>query len=1415
MKKHTISGDVVKPLKQTYTNDDSLKIDGRRLSMQGLQLEINDANRSPTDVKINNHSVLTLTNKKYTKHLFRVEPPNSSKIYPYIFTTYMIFADHIAAFFNLDDVKPDNPRWKYPGTFAGIHYLTIEELETDSITDRSYTISDEDVYTPIIQYTNVPNTRLFHVELLDKEHCRVYHDDSYVRTALTYSNMDDPTARCEFKKFTGEYTGVNGAGYNTTPLGRVDYSPYDDQVFQYIIDTNSGYLSLRKKLADGTTTWITHQGVVDNATGRISSPYLAGEQVVAEQGKTLAIKSIIRIRVDSVKNPASSISRAVDTMWCKYDSGILNQNTVNVDQTKARIYQDINREYYTNTYTYLQNNYLTCSQFYNVVDNELDVNLIPLKNQLTPYGDQCENSPHSTGTAGEFCLDFISRKNVDFRTYHKLNSGMNQITGDDKLLINYTSYVDKITLKSDQITYFHMPNIMKPFTWMNINYRRVAEYPEQYPMTKLPVAAPKTYGYEYEDFVGLIRAGAIAGNSPVNSDKIFKKRANYRYYTPWGDAGLYGNKGGAGDSHYGTWLCSWLMAVPGSDIYEKTYGPVWMDRYYDDKLFSENQIMSKEPNCFDSMVDAMDAGRNSPDTAKSYFDIPSNLRLERGVQYAYYHVGNKENKKIIDTFSNLLEQQDVSTYVKDDNGTRTDLSVPQIDGYNVYDFPGDQYCKTKSPYPAYGDFRVSFWLHSDDWTEKFGHQIYGNYTNAGLAMVNDHVITPVLTFVDDDDVKITNSDAVVIGTIDSSMYDTTLTSEFQDKTVHLVREDPLDRMTILTSTSANSGVLTVNTFDINGNNLDSYTIREQGVLFKKAIVSSTIKTINTVNEYTGVNKSETFIYTLHQDETSVCRFEFATGEYIDLSPTFFEWCVVYNLDDQARNITGYDGLYTRDTTTPPFNGKPVYRKTQGNIAAMYYEDNKWHITENTNTLTEGAYKIQSEEAEIPTTFSTTEPSITPAATGEAAVAFSEAYPKPKYIHAEESDTDWSSVYAPIGNENLYVLTGEMACSSHVTDEQGSNKLYFVKNKNIYSHDLTNNTLDEYVASKVFDGTNITKINNIKLDHQENLWVLYDDRYMIKYDTLNNQVFRVDLYSYISDSSQIKLDTHVDTVCTFDIISEYKVDSIKETYALVLYQAPHADAHDTTTITVDMNGVVKVKQTQQQKLFMNINPSTNFSNFDYINRAHYKHNNMLTFKFKAVNKYNTHESVVVNYDFPIYKLTPGWHHFCFGFDASEKGAGYFQIDGLFDDGAGGTGVVPLLRETSYGKYAFTEMLSKAATIGATQGYNDVLLCDYLKQPGYYFTKNMQMKSFRLYKFNLFRVNVQSLAREHVDIHDMEWTIPCGRRAHLDHVDKFHKHQLPGHKSVDFKTHVINSGLSDSDVSAAITSDNNVETAGGSY
>jgi len=677
------------------------------------------------------------------------------------------------------------------------------------------------------------------------------------------------------------------------------------------------------------------------------------------------------------------------------------------------------------------------------------------------------------------------------------------------------------------------------------------------------------------------------------------------------------------------------------------------------------------------------------------------------------------------------------------------------------------------------------WLYSDDWTQPFGHQVFGNYVSNGLAVLNDQIVTPLLTFQDNDSIKITNTELDTLASISQDFYTDPQATPAQSD-ILICREEQLSDITVISSVT---DYCTINTFDINGNPTLSYAITGQGVLGKQKIVSAVQKTVQFVSD--GIDQSSTFLYTLHDGLSSVCRFSFAEETYIDLSPTMFEWCSVSGVDGGI--IDGYDGIYTRNTDLPPQNGKPVYIKSTPSPLAMFYDGTRFRITEDVSTYTNGAFEVTANDGDIPTQFTTN--------TGRTALAqvdFTDDYPSPIHVGISEQDTSWSSVYAPAGVSDLYVVAGDMVCSSHQYNQNGTNKLYFVRDKSVYSHVMTFNQASRYNAGLVFDGSDISKINNIKVDSEEHLWIMYDDRYVARYTPLNEEVFRVDINNHVSTSSTKQFQNNL----SFDIVSEYQQNASKQEYGLIVHQ--NVGVTNTDLITITPAGVVTIKNAKTAKVFNTptlISNQKNFSNYDYNNRTYYKSNNTFTFKFKASNKYAANESVVINYDFPVYKLTPGWHHFCFGFDATNRGAGYFQIDGLFDDGTGSRenpGVVPLLSRRSYGKYGFTEMLSKTTSCGATQGYSDVLLCDYIKQPGYYFIKNMQMKSFRLYNFNLFRINVQSLAREHINIPDMQWSVPCGRRGHLDHVDKFHKHSLPIHKSADFETHIINSDFTDAEL-----------------
>lgn len=1360
MKSKQITKNNVRALKPQYMQDDVLDMNSHVVTThQGLQLCLSDITQDATDSKVNDGDLLTLTNKRRLRGDASIKHIASSDRFPYSLITYLVYDDSTQFMYNPQQSLDKIPVRNNP------QYLQIQEIEGDISSARQYTISNYNQFQSIIQNDYISNNRLFEIELLDETKCRVHHDDGFVKSSLTYDDMDDSRSRCSF-----------------TPHDMTSDDLTHSQVFMYVIDNASGYMGLMKTLNDGSRTSIKHTGNISGVS-IISDGHLAGDPDLITN--TWHPKTIAKIQRSSLTDINSAFRNCLNTSWYNYKSWkdsrdltlyryeddtidnnsyrFADHNDVEVDERQSDIYGD-GGLYYIGSYVDLTNNFLLDCQYTNVSGDVMPINITPLKNQMTPQGTITENSPHAVGDAGDFCLSIASRNSVDLRTYHKIFSGTNQNRGDDMTFLGYTSYTDQLVFPGDKITYFHMPNVMKPYVWFNINYRRV---PDEYPIgggyddsMKLPVSVPGTTGYDYEDFVGLIRSGAIAGSSPVNADKIFKKRSDYRFFSNWGDSGQSGN---VDDSMYGTWLCAWLR-ITDDETSEFKFGPVWMDRYYDDTRFSENQVLDKPSNCIDT---------TSNDTSllervmirDGYIDVPSELRIERGVLYAYHHIGPKNTRDIISSFDKYMFHKDIDQYTQVSSTQQTPARPGVYNGYNQYDFTGAQFGRTKAPDPAYGDFRVSFWMHSDDWTSPFGHRVFGNYTNDGIAVENDSVVTPVLLAVGENDVQVMNTHGQDVTTITSDRY--TKYSGEETPVIHVTKSDVLSNITTIESTQ---GSIYMNSFNLNGTHVDEFDV-SGGLINRKGVITDTYSV-------------ENYVFTLFDNTSGTGRLDVNTGEFIDMDITDFETLQISGAP--SRQYDPSTGIYfVIDTTISAVNNKPVYvGYSSSNLQPKYMYSSEtpgtWLFTSDTSFLNGGTSVTEmSGFGVIPSTFQVqdSEP------VGTSFVYKNDFIPTATYLTPETQSIEYNRiVYAD--KYSLFVVDGDCVCTSPSESQGGTNMLHFTKNGKIYSHKMSDNTKSIYTGiSPVFETAGNIDVQNIKSDTDNNLWIYYNNDQIAKYDSDYNLLFSVSLSSHVDQSSTRTLSGHK----SFDLIREYKTGAEASQYAIVLHKNEHDDLLD--VINISPHGELTFANTVSGSTLdaARLGQSLNISSFNNINSHYKRKNNTLTFKFKAKNKYNQRDFVNISESFDVENIAPGWHHFSFGFDANLKGIGYFYIDGLLVKESA------VLKTTELGKYGFTDVLNKITTVGATQGFNNELLSNLLGQPGYYHSKNFSIKSLRMYNFNLFRDFIKTLAREHLPVHDMIWTIPSGRRGHLDHVDKFHKHRLPGHKSSDYTIDLIDTGI----------------------
>lgn len=403
------------------------------------------------------------------------------------------------------------------------------------------------------------------------------------------------------------------------------------------------------------------------------------------------IQSIFRVRS---RNPIPNKTNIFDP-WVSYKRDFKTNS------------QEIN---HNRSYEQIKSNILFHNEFFNLSSTSIDLNSLSLKNTNTPENFQSRNNP------------FFNENNVEFRDYQSIFSGSNQKYGNDNISLNYESYTSNILLKKDKITYFHIPQNFYPFLRLNVNDS------------------------------GLTEAGAIAGDHPIKADKIFKKKADYKYTTHYGDTS---------EENSGEFLCAWLSG--NKDVNSK---PVWMDRYYNPRSTSFLKALTSRDlqavryiSIFDCLVNKAGELIGQVDV----FDKPSDLIFEKGTYYAYHHYGNKNTNEFIKSIADTLVTNQLPVYKYANNSN----VLPSTQQADLYNFEGDRYAITDnlSSIQESGQFTLIFDGYSTDWNKPLGYQIIGNYDRDGFGIFNKNLVTPTFFINNLSSINVTNIDLALINKI--------------------------------------------------------------------------------------------------------------------------------------------------------------------------------------------------------------------------------------------------------------------------------------------------------------------------------------------------------------------------------------------------------------------------------------------------------------------------------------------------------------------------------------------------------------------------------------------------------------------------------------------------------------------------
>lgn len=310
-----------------------------------------------------------------------------------------------------------------------------------------------------------------------------------------------------------------------------------------------------------------------------------------------------------------------------------------------------------------------------------------------------------------FGFEYIPGQSGVRRKYENIFTGTNQDKGTDGVYLNFNSNTIEIDFP---------PDVETPFYFGPTSER-------------VPLSSS-----------GLIEDGAIPGEVPFTADKIYIKHQDYSEKIP--DS----SQPASIPRYSNTWLCAWLSGSMDGD-------KVWMDRYYNPAYYSIEQALTAKVMAYNDKL--------YPELNYTY-DVPSQMYLEPGVLYKYFHTGKNNRLNYINHLSanSILNITDWSgsplvdtsplngegiVYFKNDKTLNKDYI--NLDGTNHVLFPAKTNLLTNSK------LTVSMWLNVDNWNRIEGSQIFGNYSESGFGLINDSgLTTPIITLVDNSNNQVYN-----------------------------------------------------------------------------------------------------------------------------------------------------------------------------------------------------------------------------------------------------------------------------------------------------------------------------------------------------------------------------------------------------------------------------------------------------------------------------------------------------------------------------------------------------------------------------------------------------------------------------------------------------------------------------------
>ena len=170
--------------------------------------------------------------------------------------------------------------------------------------------------------------------------------------------------------------------------------------------------------------------------------------------------------------------------------------------------------------------------------------------------------------------------------------------------------------------------------------------------------------------------------------------------------------------------------------------------------------------------------------------------------------------------------------------------------------------------------------------------------------------------------------------------------------------------------------------------------------------------------------------------------------------------------------------------------------------------------------------------------------------------------------------------------------------------------------------------------------------------------------------------------------------------------------------------------------------------------------SNLTNYNDLNRIYDK--TSIDFKLSLTNYLNTEDILNQTISFQPSSFEPGFYNFTYRLDTLQGNSTLYINGDLYDN-----------QTFQPGKYQIQDIFSDEFFIGSTGFQSNLDLATYLKQPNYYYSKDLTVRNPLIYDRAISTEEIYAIYLSSKDVDDITLSLPGGQRTSKTEIQQFFK------------------------------------------